>query len=160
MILLFQSDFSDIRIQFFLKKSTKSMSCYMTENSSTILTKKSTTFDRWIITSLKSTSFKKIDVDFSLEILIKFENEVDDDKSINITDMIALTAIVVINNSILLLSAAKTLSTEIVATIAYVVAHTIKKFLNQSFLCVNFDFLIVNDLIFSICFELIWKALK
>ena len=128
MILFFQFNFSDIRIQFFSKKSTKSMSCYIIKNFSTILTKELTTFNQWIITSLKNTNFKKIDVNFNFEILIKFENEINDDKSINIIDMIALTTIIVINNSILLLSTTKTLSIKIVATIAYVVTHTIKIF--------------------------------
>ena len=143
MILLFQFNFSDIRIQFFSKKSTKSMSCYMIENFSTILTKKFVVFNRCIVTSLNNINFENFDVL----------------KTMNIIDMIVLTIDnvenVAINNSILLLSTTKTLSIEIVVTIAYVVTHTINFFLNQSFLCVNFDFLIVNDLIFSICFEFI-----
>ena len=117
----------------------------MTENFSTILTKKLATFDKCIITLLKSINFENFDV-------LKIE-------SMNIIDIIVLTIDdvenVAINNSILLLLTMKTLLTETVVTIAYVVTHTIKSFLNQSFLCVDFDFLIVNDLIFSICFELI-----
>ena len=71
--------------------------------------------------------------------------------------MIVLTIVeienVAIDNSIFKLSL--TTSIKIVVAIVYVVTQTIQNFLNQSFLCVNFDFLIVNDLIFSICSELI-----
>ena len=116
------------------------------------------------MTSLKSTSFVETDFlskdDFKSDTSNKFEIEVDDDgESVDITNITVLTIedveSVVMNSSILLLTATEMLSTEIVVTIAYVVAHAVKSFLNQSFLCVNFDFLIVNDLIFSICSELI-----
>ena len=118
MILLFQFDFNDIRIQFFSKKSTKSMSCYMIENFSTILTKKFIAFDRCIVTSLNSISSKNFDVL----------------KTVNIIDIIVLTIEnvenVAMNNSILLLTTTKMLLIEIVVTIAYVVTHAIKNFLN------------------------------
>ena len=94
------------------------MSCYMIENSSTILTKKFVAFDRCIITLLNSINFENFDIL----------------KTINIIDMIVLTIEnvenVAMNNSILLLTATKMLLIKIVVTIAYVVTHTIKKILN------------------------------
>ena len=132
------------------------------ENFSTILTKKFATFDRCIVTSLSRTSFENFDVEFNLNTLINFENEVEnDDESIDIIDMIVLTIVdesVVKASSILLIT--KTLSIEIVVVVAYAVTQTIKKFLNQSFLCVNFDFLTTNDLTFSTCSKLTWKTFE
>ena len=157
VILFFQFDFNDIRIQFFFEKSAKSISCYMIGNFSTILAKKSTTFDRCMITLLKSINFENFDVESNLNTLIKFENEVEnDDESINIINMIVLTTAdenVIKTSSILLIT--RTLSIEIVVVVAYAVTQTIKNFLNQSFLYVNFDFLAVSGLIFSVCFEFI-----
>ena len=121
------------------------MSCYMIKNFSTILTKKFVAFDQCIMTSLSSISFKNFNVSKT--------------DLMNIIDIIVLTIDnvenVAMNNLILLLSTTRMLLIETIVTIAYVVTHAIKNFLNQSFLYVNFDFLIVNDLIFSICSELI-----
>ena len=97
------------------------MSCYMIENFSTILTKKFVAFDRCIITLLKNINFENFDVL----------------KTVNIIDIIVLTIEnvenvenVATNNLILLLTTTKILLIEIVVTIAYVVTHTVKFFLN------------------------------
>ena len=126
----------------------------MIENFSTILTKKFVAFDRCIVTSLNSINFENFDVEFNTSTSIK---SIDDDESINIIDMIMLTTenvdSVAVVKSILLLTT-RILSIEIVVAIAYVVTQTIKIFLNQSFLCVNFDFLIVKNLTCSVCSKL------
>ena len=85
--LFFQFDFNDMRIQFFfLEKSAKSILCHMIENFSTILTKKSTTFDRCMITSLKniiSNDFDVLKIDFKSNTSIKFECEIEKRRRIN-----------------------------------------------------------------------------